>query len=75
MQPVNTRRKKKNGPPFLLLINNNAYVKNLSLRGKVFGKKIMKFLSLKIKAKLVFRPFTKLRKVFVYFKNNSFRSR
>ena len=75
MQPVNTIRKKKNCPPFLLLINNNAYVKNLSLRGKVFGKKIMKFLSLKIKAKLVFRPFTKLRKVFVYFKNNSFRSR
>ena len=37
-------------------------VKNLSLRGKVFGKKINKFLSLKIKAKLVFRPFTKLRK-------------
>ena len=75
MQPVNTIRKKKIGLPFLLLINNNAYVKNLSLRGKVFGKKIIKFLSLKIKAKLVFRPFTKLKKVFVYFKNNSFRSR
>ena len=77
MQPVNAiRKKEKNiGPPFLLLINNNAYVKNLSLRGKVFGKKINKFLSLKIKAKLVFRPFTKLKKVLVYFKNNSFRSR
>ena len=75
MQPVNTIRKKKIGPPFLLLINNNAYVENLSLRGKVFGKKINKFLSLKIRAKLVFRPFTKLKEVFVYFKNNSFRSR
>ena len=76
MQPVNTiRKKKKIGPPFLLLINNNAYVENLSLWGKVFGKKINKFLSLKIKAKLVFRPFTKLKEVFVYFKNNSFRSR
>ena len=77
MQTVNAIRKKtKNiGPPFLLLINNNACVKNLSLRGKVFGKKINKFLSLKIRAKLVFRPFTKLKEVFVYFKNNSFRSR
>ena len=75
MQPVNTIRKKKIGPPFLLLINNNAYVENLSLRGKVFGKKINKFLSLKIRAKLVFRQFTKLKEVFVYFKNNSFRSR
>ena len=75
MQPVNTIRKKKIDPPFLLLINNNAYVENLSLRGKVFGNKINKFLSLKIRAKLVFRPFTKLKEVFVYFKNNSFRSR
>ena len=77
MQTVNAiRKKKKNiGLPFLLLINNNACVKNLSLRGKVFGKKINKFLSLKIRAKLVFRPFTKLKEVFVYFKNNSFRSR
>ena len=37
MQPVNAiRKKKKLAPFFLLLINNNAYLKNLSLRKSVW---------------------------------------